>query len=200
MSNILPLESHIRPATIDDAEELLNIYAPYVKNTAITFEYKVPSLTEFKHRIECTLQRYPYIVITDGDKIDGYAYTSAFSNRDAYDWAVETTIYLNQNKRKSGLGKRLYEALEKISQAQNIINLNACIGVPEEDDEYLTGNSASFHKHLGYRLVGRFHKCGYKFNRWYDMVWMEKCIGAHPEYPQQIIPFRQLIDYKCIIL
>ena len=60
-----------------------------------------------------------------------------------------------------------------------ILNLYACIAYPEEEDEYLTKNSVRFHEHLGFKEAGRFHKCGYKFNRWYDMVWMEKLIGEH---------------------
>ena len=59
--------------------------------------------------------------------------------------------------------------------------MEACIGYPEEDDEYLTKNSAQFHEHLGYRMVGEFKKCGYKFHRWYNMIWMEKNIGIHEE-------------------
>ena len=82
----------IRIASIDDAEELLKIYAPYVEKTAITFEYDVPSIEEFKRRIEITLQRYPYILIENENEILGYAYASAFINRSAYDWSAETTI------------------------------------------------------------------------------------------------------------
>ena len=63
-----------------------------------------------------------------GGEIAGYAYTGAFVGRTAYDWAAETTIYLAGDKKKMGLGRRLYQALEDVSRAQNIINLNACIG------------------------------------------------------------------------
>ncbi|MDA3977433.1 GNAT family N-acetyltransferase [Gallibacterium sp. AGMB14963] len=182
----------IRVATLDDAAEILNIYAPYVEKTAITFEYEVPSLEEFKARMRKTLAKYPYIVLEQGGEILGYAYTSAFVGRAAYDWAVETTIYLKENQTKSGLGKRLYTALEQISKAQNIYNLNACIGYPEQDNEYLTRNSANFHQHLGYRLVGEFRKCGYKFGRWYNMVWMEKFLAEHPARPEPVIWFPNL--------
>lgn len=182
----------IRAATPDDAEEILKIYAPYVLNTAITFEYEVPSLGEFRGRMEKTLQRYPYLAAVSGGEIAGYAYTGAFVGRTAYDWAAETTIYLAGDKKKMGLGRRLYQALEDVSRAQNIINLNACIGCPEADDEYLTMNSAQFHAHMGYALIGRFHKCGYKFGRWYDMIWMEKLLGGHPDKPPAVIPFPEL--------
>lgn len=126
----------IRVATIDDAKELLEIYVPYVKKTAITFEYEVPSLEEFKTRMKNTLKKYPYIVAEKNGEILGYAYTGAFVGRAAYDWAVEMTIYLKESKRKMGLGRKLYNALEDISKAQNILNLNACIGYPETEDEF----------------------------------------------------------------
>jgi len=182
----------IRIASLDDAEKLLKIYAPYVEKTAITFEYDVPSIEEFKRRIETTLQRYPYIVIENENEILGYAYASAFINRSAYDWSAETTIYVKENMRKMGLGKKLYNAIENICKAQNIFNLNACIGYPEKEDKYLTKNSKQFHEHLGYSFVGEFHKCGYKFGKWYNMIWMEKILMDHPKTPPKVIPFSQL--------
>lgn len=86
----------------------------------------------------------------------------------------------------------LYTALESLARAQGIINLEACIGWTDEPDEHLTNNSAEYHAHLGYRMVGRFYKCGYKFGTWYDMVWMEKLLGEHPDTPRDIIPFSEL--------
>ena len=83
-------------------------------------------------------------------------------------------------------------ALENALSLQNVINLNACIGYPDVEDEYLTKNSASFHEHLGYRMVGEFHKCGYKFGRWYNMVWMEKFITEHPKNPASILSFDEI--------
>lgn len=80
-----------------------------------------------------------------------------------------------------GIGKRLYKVLEDIARAQNITNLYSCIGYVDEEDEYLNNNSANFHEHMGYRMVGKFIKCGHKFGRWYSMVWMEKIIGEHKE-------------------
>ncbi len=169
----------IRKASVIDAAAILAIYAPYVEETAITFEYTVPSLSEFKERIRNVLKRFPYIVAEKDGTIAGYAYVSPFHERAAYSWAVETSIYIDKNLRKTGLGKRLYNALEDILKKQGILNLNACIAYPEKEDRHLTKNSVEFHEHLGYSMVGEFHKCGYKFNRWYNMVWMEKSIGEH---------------------
>jgi len=182
----------IRIATETDAEEILAIYEKYIKETAITFEYDVPSIEEFRGRIRHTLERYPYLVAEKNEKIVGYAYVSPFKERVAYDWAVETSIYVDMEQKRGGIGRRLYEELETILKQQGILNVNACIAYPQVEDEYLTRNSVRFHEKLGYKMVGTFHQCGYKFNRWYDMVWMEKFIGEHQENQPDIIPFPEL--------
>ena len=169
----------IRKATIDDAERLLEIYAYYVENTAITFECEVPSLEEFRHRIGGTLKKFPYLVLEEDGVIQGYAYAGAFVGRAAYDHSCETTIYLDHNSKGRGYGRALYEVLERTLKDRGILNLYACIGDPVVEDEYLTRNSERFHQHLGFSKVGTFHKCGYKFSRWYNMIWMEKIIGEH---------------------
>ena len=169
----------VRSATVKDAEALLNIYAYYVENTAITFEYEVPSVEEFQQRIANTLKKYPYLVVEKEGMILGYAYAGVFKDRAAYDWSAEVTIYLKYDAVKSGLGRKLYEELETEMKKRGFLNLYACIGYPIEEDEYLTRNSAEFHAHLGYQTVGEFHKCGYKFGRWYNMIWMEKLLGEH---------------------
>ena len=189
----------IRVASVDDAEALLAIYAPYVVKTAITFEYEVPSLDEFRGRICHTLQKYPYLVAEEKGKILGYAYVGPFHVRAAYDWAVETSIYVDENLRRSGVGGKLNRALEAVCKAMGILNMEACIGVPEVEDEHLTRNSEEYHTHIGYRLVGEFYKCGYKFGRWYNMIWMEKLIGEHKDEMQSPIWFSDLWDVQKIL-
>ena len=199
MNNLPNLTNiQIRSAGPADAKALLELYAPYVEKTAITFEYDVPTPEEFENRITRTLKNYPYLVADQNGELLGYAYTGPFVGRAAYKWSAEVSIYIKENKRKMGIGKKLCEALESISKAQNILNLNACIGYTETEDEYLTNNSMAFHAHMGYTLVGRFHNSGYKFRRWYDMIWMEKLIGNHPDNPLPVVPFSQLndIDYS----
>lgn len=185
----------IRPAAVSDAEQLLKIYAPYVEKTVISFECEVPTIEEFEKRIKNTLKSYPYIVAEQEGRILGYAYAGAFKARAAYDWSVETTIYLDKNVQKKGLGKRLYLALEDICKHMGILNMYACIGYPEVEDEYLTKNSADFHEHLGYRLVGEFKQCGYKFDRWYNMIWMEKMIGDHVSPQSNIKNFNEVVSF-----
>ena len=171
----------IRFAKPEDAKELLKIYAYYVTDTAISFETEVPSEEEFKLRIEEVLKSYPFIVACKDDEILGYAYLHSFVGRKAYELSAETTIYLNPDKKKMGICKKLYSVLEDIAKAQNITNLYSCIGYVDKEDEYLNNNSAQFHEHMGYRMVGKFENCGHKFGRWYHMVWMAKIIGEHGE-------------------
>lgn len=189
----------IRKVTEKDAGELLNIYAPYVTDTAVTFEYTVPTEDEFRSRIIRTLEKFPYLAAVLNGEIAGYAYAGPFHPRAAYGWAVETTVYVKKDKKRMGIGKKLYCALEKVLMEQNILNLYACIACPEKEDEYLTRDSIRFHERLGYRMIGEFYQCGYKFERWYNMVWMEKHIGAHAEKPADVVPFpeiRQKTEHK----
>ena len=248
-------ELKFRVARPEDAAALLAIYAPYVEETAITFEYEVPGVEEFRARIAHTLAIYPYIVAVEeqtanagtahvdgtpvssapasgaeevrvahrtSEHIIGYAYVGRLHERAAYDWSVETSIYVDRRARKHGLGRQLYERLESILRAMNIISVNACIAYPGTmnatvgalttsdtmqealregsadrgagigEDPYLNTNSPDFHAHLGYQLVGHFHACAYKFDRWYDMIWMEKWIAPHPAKPEAMIPFPSL--------
>lgn len=176
---------NIRVARPEDAKELINIYKYYVENTTITFEYDTPTLEEFENRIKNTLVKYPYIIAEEDNEIYGYAYASAFKGRRAYDWSVETSIYVQNDTLKSGIGTLLYNELEKYLKLQNIINVNACITYPNEKSE-------NFHKKFGYKTVAHFTKCGYKFGQWIDMIWMEKSIGKHDIPPKDIIPFSKL--------
>lgn len=182
----------IRIAAESDAAAIAAIYAPYVENTAITFEYTAPSPAEICLRMKNTMKKYPYIVAECGSETVGYAYAGALNTRKAYDHCAEVSIYIKNDMKKSGIGKKLYTALEELLKKQNIMNLYACIAYPDTEDEYLTRNSEEFHAHLGYSLIGEFHKCGYKFGKWYNMVWMEKTIGTHESKPKDVIWFEEL--------
>lgn len=177
----------IRLATEADAENLLAIYTPYVTQTAITFEYEVPSVEAFRDRIRKTIKRYPYLVAEVNGQLLGYAYASAFKERAAYDWSVETSIYVKMGERRAGIGTRLYTTLEDLLKKQNIINVNACIAYPHPESE-------RFHEKFGYKAVAHFTKCGYKMGHWHDMIWMEKMLGEHPMEPKEVIPIEKLMS------
>lgn len=176
-------------ATPSDAEELLEIYSYYVENSAVTFEYTSPSVEEFRNRIITYTAKYPYLkAIDESGKALGFAFAHYFRERKAYDWAVETTIYLEKNSRHKGVGKALYIELEKRLEEMGILNMYACVAHPKKnvDDPYLTADSPNFHLKMGFEAIGIFHNCGCKFGRWYDMVWYEKIIGEHSENPTPV--------------
>lgn len=182
----------IKIAAPSDAEALLHIYAPYIKNTAVTFEYEVPSVEEFRKRIVHTLKKYPYLLAVQGDEILGYAYAGPLHVRAAYAWSAETSIYVKKDHKRKGTGRALYEALEYVLKKQNVINSNACIAYPEREDQFLTRDSVNFHSRLGYQKVAEFHQCAYKFGTWYNMVWMEKFLSGHPEKPDAFRTFEEV--------
>ncbi len=184
-------DTRIRMAVAGDAADMLRIYAPYVEQTAITFEYEIPSAAQFQKRISARLDAgYPWLAALRQGQIVGYAYAGPFVGREAYSWSAELSIYVDRSLRRSGIGGRLYRELEARLRQMGILNLYACIAWPRVEDEYLTRDSAHFHSHLGFQLAGTFAECGYKFGRWYDMIWMEKIIGEHvtPAIPVKPCP------------
>lgn len=175
----------IRIATLKDAPALLKIYAPYVEQTAITFEYEVPTAEEFEARMRGILSKYPYLIAQEGSEILGYAYASPFKTRAAYAWSVETSIYVKMGLHKQGIGTALYQRLEAFLAKQHVCNLCACIAYPNPA-------SITFHEKFGYKTIAHFTKSGYKQNAWYDMIWMEKELCPHDIPPKPFIPFSQL--------
>ena len=177
---------HIRVASEDDAEEILAIYAPYVIKTAITFEYEVPTLEEFRGRIRHTLQKYPYLVAEQDGTILGYAYVGPFHDRAAYDWAVESTIYCAPDARGFGVGDTLYRALLDILDGMGYWNVYALVADPNPASERI-------HARLGFTCVGREPHTAYKFG-WLGLStwWLplrrgnEKPEPTHPLTQEQV--------------
>lgn len=176
---------NIRTAVPEDAPSLIKIYAPYVLDTSITFEYEVPSREEFAGRIRSTLEKYPYLVAEDDGDIRGYAYASPFKSRAAYDWSVETSIYIHPDARHRGVGTALYSRLEELLHRQRVCNLCACITYPNPV-------SISFHERFGYKVAAHFNAAGFKLGSWHDIVWMEKELCPHDLPPLPFVPFSEL--------
>lgn len=164
----------IREVRLEDAAKLVEIYTYYVQNTAVSFEYAVPTVEEFKDRISHIIEKYPYLVCEVNNRIVGYAYASAYSVRDAYAWTVATSIYLDKNYRRQGIGSVLYEELENRLREQGIVNMLAGVAYCEKEDEYLSHDSFKFHSKMGYSKVAHFEAIGKKFDIWYDLLWMQK--------------------------
>lgn len=166
----------IRNVNLNDAERLAEIYSYYVKNTAVSFECKAPDAGEFKKRITDITAKFPYIVCECNGKVSGYAYASAYSSREAYNWTVASSIYVDKECRKLGIGSALYTELEKRLKEQGIVNILAGVAFAQNEDEYITHDSYKFHMKLGYEKVAQLKKVGKKFDRWYDILWMQKVL------------------------
>ena len=170
---------NIRNVRLDDVPHLLEIYAPYIKETAISFEYDVPTEEEFAQRVSSIIRKYPFLVAERDGTIVGYAYAGEFKGREAFRWTVETSVYVHQNMRHGGIGRMLYVTLERELCQRGFHSMCACIAYTErEDDPHLKNDSVLFHERMGFNIVAHFHSCGWKFMRWYDMVWMEKLLNS----------------------
>ena len=168
----------IRMATAADVPQILEIYRPYVENTAISFEYTVPTLEAFTKRFLGITEQFAWLVWEEAGEILGYAYGSLPFERAAYQWCAEASIYLRRDAHRKGIGRQLYAALEEILQKQGYQKVYAIV---------TTANQASidFHEALGYRITATMPDCGYKFGNWYGTVWLEKPLSndPNPQYP-----------------
>ncbi len=182
----------IRMARVEDAERLLEIYGYYVEHTAITYEYDVPELADFGQRIAHTLERYPYLVAERDGEVIGYAYAGAYHPRIAYSWDAELTIYLDHTVRGNGIGQKMYQLLEDILAKQGIVKAIALITAPPTEEERNIYPSMYFHEKMGYHMIGCIEKSGYKFNRWYDTVLMDKMIGEPKEDMEDVKSFDEV--------
>ncbi len=168
----------IREVRTDDAKDILYIYSYYVKNTAISFEISIPTINEFENRIEKISKDYPYIVYEENNRILGYAYAYKLGEREAYKISASLSIYVDKDSKKKGIGKKLYNEIEKRLKDMGIKNLYSLVVFPPCKTKYLDTNSYDFHRHLGFTEVGHLNKCGMKFGEYFDIVYMEKILGV----------------------
>ena len=169
-------EWKIREVREEDAGELARIYSWYVLNTAVSFEYEVPTVSEFRKRIAKTTAKYPYLVCEKDGVIAGYAYAGEYSSREAYAWTVTVSVYVDRDCRRQGIGSKLYAELERRLKEKGIVNILAGAAYREEEDEYLTHDSYLYHTRMGYTKAAHLKGIGKKFGRWYDLLWMQKKI------------------------
>ena len=161
----------IRIATEADVPQILAIYAPYVTDTTITFEYDIPTMAEFMDRFRRITADFPWLVWEENGQVLGYAYACRPFERTAYSWCAEPSIYLKPAAQGKGIGRKLYTALEELLKMMDYRVLLALI--TGENDR-----SVQFHEHLGYRNVGELIECGYKFEKWLNVFWMEKQLNV----------------------
>lgn len=152
----------VRLASRADAEAMLEIYRPYVLDTAISFETTAPTLAEFSGRIEELTEKFPWLVCTESGQIVGYAYAGAYKSRCAYGWSVESTVYVRSGFQGKGIGKELYQKLLKILKDQGAVNVIGGIALPNQA-------SVALHESLGFEKVAQFKDVGFKLGKWWDV-------------------------------
>ena len=157
----------IRQAEIQDSASLLAVYAHYVEHTTVSFETEVPSLGEFSRRVEAVSKEYPFLVCLDGETICAYAYASRHRERAAYRYDVDVSVYVKHGLLGRGVGSALYEALFEALARREAYNAYAGVALPNE-------RSLALHRKFGFQPVGVFHRTGYKFGQWHDVMWLEK--------------------------
>ncbi|HEX3683310.1 MAG TPA: arsinothricin resistance N-acetyltransferase ArsN1 family B [Bryobacteraceae bacterium] len=167
----------IRLARESDADQMLEIYAPLVRATAISFELAPPSSTEMRERVRNILATHAWLVCEEAQAICGYAYASKFRAREAYRWAAEVTVYVHPARQRKGVGRTLYRSLFDVMRLQGFCRAIAVIALPNEA-------SVQLHERLGFKSMGVFERAGYKLGRWHDVGWWQLQLQEHPLNPR----------------
>lgn len=175
----------IRPADPRDASAVAAIYAPIVRETAISFETEPPSVDEVARRIRATLARFPWLVADEDGWIFGYAYAGPHRERAAYRWSCEASVYVAEAARRRGVATALYDRLFEILRRQNYQNVYAGVTLPNDP-------SMAVHEAVGFRTVGVYTRVGFKFGGWRDVAWLGLALQDLGTEPPEPIPFPEL--------
>jgi L-amino acid N-acyltransferase YncA len=178
-------DMQIRMATGDDAAGVRSIYGPIIEATAVSFELDVPSEAEMAARIVERQPAYPWLVAEDAGSITGYAYAGRFSARAAYDWSVETSVYLAETARGRGVGSVWYKTLFRVLAAQGYRRAMAGIALPNPA-------SVALHERTGFTLIGVYKSVGWKLGAWHDVGWWQRSVGTPAGPPQPPVPYPEL--------
>lgn len=181
----MPMSVLIRNAVPQDAEAIVEIYAPYVRTTGISFEIEPPTAEEYRSRIEKTMEFFPFFVLEEEGVVVAYAYAHFLRERKAYQWLCEPSIYVRQDRHRRGYAKRLYEKLIEALRRQGFCEMIAVIGCPNEPSE-------QFHRALGFELAAEFPKSGYKLGRWYDVKYYSLQLNPKAEKPEEPVAYGSL--------
>ncbi len=179
----------LRLARETDAEAILSIYGPYIRDTAVTFECEVPTAEAFARRIREISEDYPYLACETEGALIGYGYAHRHMERSAYQWNAELSIYIARGWLRRGVGRAIHNALEGILCLQNVRTVYGGVTLPNPNSEGLIAS-------LGFDRVGVYHNAGFKCGRWHDVAWFEKAIGDYGEDPAPFLPFRLLPEDK----
>jgi L-amino acid N-acyltransferase YncA len=160
----------VRDAIAEDAGRCAAIYAPYVDDTVISFEFEAPDARTMARRIAEAAERHAWLVLEEAGRIVGYAYGGPHAARAAYRWSCEVSVYLEMGRRRTGAGRALYEVL--LPRLADRGYRMACAGMTLPNDA-----SAGLHRALGFEPVGTYRRIGYKFGVWHDVAWVQRPLG-----------------------
>lgn len=167
---------------------ILEIYAPFILDTSVTFEETIPDEASFWKRMQDIMAELPFLVCEIDGRIAGYAYASGYRSRASYRWSKEVSVYIHPDFYRRRVGHALYTSLNKMVQYQGVANLLAIITMPNEP-------SVSFHEHVGYRKCGEFSKVGYKLGQWQNVGWFELFLQDETKEPKErILPLDEIKD------
>lgn len=176
----------IRLAEENDVPGILEIYAPFILHTAVTFEETVPEEDSFWERIQLIMTELPFLVCEIDCRIAGYAYASGYRSRASYRWTKEVSVYVHPDFHRRKVAHALYTSLNEIVRYQGIADLLAIITMPNEA-------SVAFHEYLGYRKCAEFSRVGYKLNQWQNVGWFELFLQDENEAPKdRILPLDEI--------
>jgi L-amino acid N-acyltransferase YncA len=170
------MSTTIRVALPEDAEAILTIYAPIVRETAISFEVEPPTRVEMHQRISTTLRHLPWLVCERQGEVLGYVYASPHRARAAYQWSVDVSVYIHAQARRTGMGRALYHALFELLNLQGFYQCFAGITLPNPA-------SVGLHEALGFQPVGVYQAVGYKLGVWHDVGWWQRSLQPRPSLP-----------------
>jgi L-amino acid N-acyltransferase YncA len=177
----------IRLATPDDAQGVQAIYAPFVRDTPISFEYDEPTIADMRGRIERVLaDGYPWLVAESEGAVGGYAYASAFRTRKAYAWSCETSIYIHPEHHRRGVGRALYARLLRLLELQGYRSAYGGATAPNPASEGL-------HLAMGFEQVGYLPRVGFKDGKWHDVIWWRVDLGPQDAPAGRIRPVREVL-------
>jgi len=168
----------VRDASEDDAPACVAIYAPYVRETAVSFESEPPTPAQMAERIAAATRTHAWVVLEEEDRVVGYAYGGPHAQRAAYRFWCEVSVYVEGGRRRTGSGRVLYEALLKRLVARGYRMAVAGMTLPNEA-------SAGLHRAMGFEPVGVYRRIGWKFGAWHDVAWMQRAIGVEYDPPPE---------------
>lgn len=168
-----------------DAAAILDIYAPYIRHTSITFETDVPSVAEFANRISSYLENWPWLVYEMNGLVVGYAYASRYRERVAYQWGVECSVYINPDHHRRGIARILYTKLFALLKMQGFTTVYAVINLPNDE-------SVALHESMGFNYFATYEKVGYKLGRWKNVGWWQLQLNEYINEPAAPIKFSSI--------